>query len=394
MLNQRLDAIGDGPFQRLAKFIEDKKPPSSILPIDLAIGEPQTGCPSFVADIIEKNRHLYSKYPPTKGTLNFRIAAANWLNKRYNLPNRMVEAESHIAPVCGTKEGMFMLAQVAIPHVNQVERPIALLPNPYYHAYVGAVLAAGAEPIFVPAVKETNYLPNFSLLDESILSRTALCILCSPSNPQGAVASLPYLDNLISLARKYDFIIMADECYGEIYRDTPPPGILEACSATKALDNVVVFHSLSKRSSAPGLRVGFAAGDPAIIDSYVRLRSYGGAVVPLSLEAAATALWQDEHHVTSIRESYKKKFDIAEDIIGSRLGFFHPDGGFFLWLDVGDSLAALEALWRKAAIKVLPGEFLAKNVNGNNPGKQYIRVPLVHDIETTTEALERISRTL
>ena len=394
MLNNRLDILGDGPFRRLAELIEPMTPAANLPPINLAIGEPQVGCPDFVGDVIEAHRHLYGKYPPPRGTPDYREAVTAWLNRRYNLPSELLDPDRHVVPVSGTKEGMFMLAQVAIPERVGADRPLALLPNPYYHTYAGAVLAAGAEPIFVPAVRETGFLPDFEALEGSVLDRTALCIVCSPANPQGAVADTAYLRNLIALARKHDFVLLADECYAEIYSDSPPPGALEICAADGTLDNVVVFHSLSKRSSAPGLRVGFAAGDPIFVESYMRLRTYGAAVIPLPLDAAATALWRDETHVEKIRMGYRKQFDAAEAIIGDRLGFYRPAGGFFLWLEVGDSVSAVQTLWRSAAIKLLPGTFLARDVSGVNPGDDYIRVPLVHDIETTTEALERIVQTL
>jgi aspartate/methionine/tyrosine aminotransferase len=394
MLNNRLDILGDGPFRRLALLIEPMTPAANLPPINLSIGEPQVGCPGLVGDVIEAHRHLYGKYPPPRGTPAYREAVTDWLNWRYDLPTELLDPDRHVVPVSGTKEGMFMLAQVAIPERVGAERPLALLPNPYYHTYAGAVVAAGAEPVFVPAVRETGFLPDFGALEQGVLDRTALCIICSPANPQGAVADTAYLRNLISLARKHDFVLLADECYAEIYSDSPPPGALEVCAADGVLDNVVVFHSLSKRSSAPGLRVGFAAGDPDIVESYMRLRTYGAAVIPLPIDAAATALWRDETHVEKIRTGYRRQFDAAESIVGDRLGFYRPAGGFFLWLEVGDSVAAAEALWRNAAIKLLPGTFLARDVNGDNPGADYIRVPLVHDIETTTEALERIVQTL
>ena len=394
MLNNRLDFLGDGPFRRLAELIEPIAPAANLPPINLAIGEPQVGCPEFVGDVIEAHRHLYGKYPPPRGTPDYRKAVTDWLNWRYTLPSGMLDPDRHVVPVSGTKEGMFMLAQVAIPERVGADRPLALLPNPYYHTYAGAVVAAGAEPIFIPAVRETGFLPDFGALEESVLDRAALCIVCSPSNPQGAVADTAYLRNLITLARKYDFVLLADECYAEIYSDSPPPGALEVCAADGTLDNVVVFHSLSKRSSAPGLRVGFAAGDPVIVESYMRLRTYGAAVIPLPIYAAATALWRDEIHVENIRRGYRNQFDTAEAIMGRRLGFFRPAGGFFLWLEVEDSVSAAQTLWRNAAIKLLPGSFLARDVNGNNPGADYIRVPLVHELDTTAEALERIVQTL
>ena len=394
MLNNRLDILGDGPFRRLAELIEPITPAANLPPINLALGEPQVGCPDFVGDVIEAHRHLYGKYPPPRGTPAYREAVTDWLTRRYSLPSDLLDPDRHVVPVAGTKEGIFMLAQVAIPERVGADRPLALLPNPYYHTYAGAVVAAGAEPIFVPAARETGFLPDFGALEDSVLDRTALCIVCSPANPQGTVADTAYLRNLINLARKHDFVLLTDECYAEIYADSPPTGALEVCATDGALDNVVVFHSLSKRSSAPGLRVGFAAGDPVIVESYMRLRTYGAAVIPLPLDAAATALLRDEIHVEEIRRGYRRQFDAAEAIIGDRLGFYRPAGGFFLWLEVGDSVSAVETLWRNAAIKLLPGTFLARDVSGINPGADYIRVPLVHDIETTTEALERIVQTL
>ena len=393
MLNDRLDILGEGPFRKLAMLIERMAPAANLPPIDLSIGEPQWGCPQFVGDVIEAHRHLYGRYPPPRGTRDYREAVVAWLNRRYDLRPGLLDPDRHIVPVSGTKEGMFTFAQAAVPQ-SPGPAPVALLPNPYYHTYAGAVVSAGAEPVFVPATRKTGFLPDFAALDKEMLERAALCIVCSPANPQGAVADAEYLRRLIALAREHDFILLVDECYAEIYTDIPLTGALDVCAFNGALDNVVVFHSLSKRSSTPGLRVGFAAGDPNVLDRYMRLRTYGAAVIPLPLDAAATALWRDEAHVKEIREGYRKRFDAAETIIGGRLGFYRPAGGFFLWLEVDDSISAAEALWRDAAVKLLPGEFLARAVDGENPGANYIRVPLVHELGTTTEALERIVNTL
>ena len=394
MLNKQLDILGDGPFRRLAKLIEPLTPAGNLFPINLSIGEPQFGCPELVGDIISAHSHLYGKYPPPQGTSDYREAVTDWLNRRYDLPNNLIDPGCHIAPVSGTKEGMFMFAQIAIPEPTSSGRPLALLPNPYYHTYAGAVVSAGAEPVFVPATKETGFLPNYHALGSDILSRTALCIICSPANPQGAVADRTYLTDLVTLARKYGFILLVDECYAEIYFEAPPTGALEVCASDGSINNVVVFHSLSKRSSAPGLRAGFAAGDPRIIDAFMRLRTYGAAVIPLPLEAAATKLWQEDTHVEYIRSGYRKQLDAAEDILGNHKGFYRPAGGFFLWLEVDDSVTVAAKLWRDAAVKLLPGSFLAADVDGNNPGASYIRIPLVHELETTCEALERIRHVL
>ncbi len=393
MSTDRLDTLGDGPFRKLARLLESTAPAAGLPPIDLSIGEPQWGCPAFVGDVIDAHRHLYGKYPPPRGTRDHRRAVTAWLNRRYGLRPGWLDPDRHVVPVSGTKEGMFTLAQVAVPR-SADPAPAALLPNPYYHAYAGAVVSAGAEPVFVPATRDTGFLPDFAALGQDLLGRAALCIVCSPANPQGAVADAEYLRRLVALAREHDFVLLVDECYAEIYAERPPTGALEVCAADGALDNVVVFHSLSKRSSAPGLRAGFAAGDPGLLDDYMRLRTYGAAVIPLPMDAAAAALWRDEAHVKEIRAGYRGLFDAAETIVGGRLGFYRPAGGFFLWLEVDDGVSAAAALWRDAAVKLLPGEYLAREVDGDNPGANRIRVPLVHEPKTTAEALERIVDTL
>jgi N-succinyldiaminopimelate aminotransferase len=274
--------------------------------------------------------------------------------------------------------------------------PAVLMPNPFYQVYLGGAVMAGAEPILVPATKDVGFLPDFAALDAATLARTALAYYCSPANPQGAIAPLEALVALVRLARKHGFVIVFDECYSEIYEGAPPPGGISACAALGGgLDNVLVFNSLSKRSSAPGLRCGFVAGDARLIKRFTRLRDYGGAPPPLPLLAAATALWRDEAHVEENRQLYRKKFAMAETTLGGRCGFYRPDGGFYLWLDVEDGEKAASALWREQGVRVMPGAYLAReDSSGTNPGARYIRVALVHDLDTTERALQRMSAVL
>jgi len=255
---------------------------------------------------------------------------------------------------------------------------------------------AGAEAVFLDATRDNAFLPDLDAIPRDQLERAALFYLCSPANPQGTVASLDYLKRAVVLAREYDFVLAVDECYAEIYDRAPPAGALEACAALgDGFDNVVVFHSLSKRSSAAGLRSGFVAGDPKLIGHFEHLRDYGGCQVPLPIQAAARALWREETHVEENRARYRRKFDIAEAAIGGRYGFYRPDGGFFLWLDVGDGEEAALRLWREAAIRVLPGGYTARAANGRiNPGARYIRLAIVHDEATLEAAFERIRRVL
>ncbi len=390
-MNDRLNQLTDYPFQRLADLLGGAATPESIV---MSIGEPQHAPPALLTKVLADKAGLWGKYPPANGSPDFRQACAEWLSRRFKLPAGMIDADKCILPVAGTREALYLIAQTVISPT--AEKPVVLLPNPFYQVYVGAAVMAGAEPVFVPGADGPASQPDFSTLPEEVLARTQLAYLCSPANPQGAVADLDLLKRTILLARKYGFVLAMDECYSEIWDKVEPAGALEACAALGgSLDNVVVFHSLSKRSSVPGLRSGFVAGDPAVMAAFGRLRSYGGAATPLPILAAATHLWRDEDHVDENRRLYRAKLDIAERLLGDRPGFTRPAGGFFLWLDVsemkgGDGEKAALALWQQAKIRVLPGKYLARG----DVGDRFIRVALVHDLETTEQALTRLAEVL
>ena len=395
LLNPRLDMLPDYPFERLRGLLDHLTPPRDLTPISLSLGEPQHAYPDFVGDILHANRHLYGKYPPVAGTPEFRQAVAGWLARRYDLATGMIDPDRHIAPCAGTREALFRTAFLTVPPEKAGRQPAVLMPNPFYQCYAGAAIAAGAEPVYVNAVAENGFLPDFAGLDPDLLARTALVYFCTPGNPQGAVADLDYLADLVALSRHYNFTLVVDECYAEIYDGDPPPGTLQICAKDGDLSGILVFHSLSKRSNVAGLRSGFTAGDPDLITLFRRLSEYGGNPSPLPVYAAATALWQDEDHVGANRALYVKKFDLAERILSNRFGFYRPRGGFFLWLDVGDGIAATEALWRQGAIRVLPGAYLtADDASGENAGARYIRVAMVHDYAVMEDALNRMAQIL
>jgi N-succinyldiaminopimelate aminotransferase len=396
MLNPRLEELSDYAFQRLAALLAPLEPPGGLEPIDLSIGSPLHPPPQLLIDTLAEHGHLWNRYPPIVGTQDLRQAVADWLGRRYGLPPGAIDPTRHVLAVAGTKEALFLIAQAIMPETKTGMRPAILLPNPLYNVYLGAAVMAGAEPVLLSASAETGYLPDLDDLSPALLARTVAFYLCSPSNPQGAAAGLDYLRRALELARRYDFLLIADECYSELYTREPPPGALQAAmSLGRSLDNLMVCHSLSKRSSAAGLRSGFVAGDPAVIAGFTRLRSYAAAVQPLPVLAAAAALWRDEAHVEANRALYRQKFDLAEQRLGGRLGFYRPDGGFFLWLTVPDGEAAARRLWTEAAIKVLPGAYLGRpDERGDNPGDGAIRVAMVHDLETTDAALRRIAATL
>jgi len=396
MLNPRLDKLIDFPFDRLRTLLNLVEPPKDVTPIDLSVGGPMHEPPKIIEQEITAHASEWGRYPPMDGTPGFQSAAANWLCHRYGLCGDTFEQSAMILPVAGSREPLYMLATVAVPESMAGEKPIVLMPNPFYHVYEASAIMAGAEPVFLPTTPENNYLPDIAGLDRNILERTALVYFCSPGNPQGKCADLDYMISLIKLARKYHFIIAFDECYSEIYDKEPPPGGLQACTHLGPdFNRVVVFHSLSKRSSAPGLRSGLIAGDPNILKKMRRLRTYGGGTVPIPILAASAALLSDEKHVEANRALYRQKFDAAEEILGNQFGFYRPAGGFFLWLDVGDGEAVTKKLWSKAGIKVLPGAYLSRpDASGETPGSRYIRLALVHDVETTRDALRRLADTL
>jgi N-succinyldiaminopimelate aminotransferase len=378
------------PFVRLTELIAGIEPGKPV--INLSVGEPQHPVPSFVGPTLAAHIADFGRYPANKGIEPFRNAVAAWLNNRYRLA-RPVDPETEVLVLNGTREGLFLGAIAATRWVTRrAGKPAVLIPNPFYAAYSAGALAAGCEPVYLPATRATGFLPDLDALDDALLARTVACYIASPSNPQGAVAGRKYLDRLVKLARRFGFLVFADECYCEIYNKDAPPGMLEAAAPDFA--NVVVFHSLSKRSNLPGMRVGFAAGDRRFISPYLELRNVAAPQVPTPAQYVAIAAYQDEAHVKENRKLYSEKFDLADQIIGSRYGYERPAGGFFLWLDVakqGGSEIATKRLWAESGVRVVPGRYLAREqADGSNPGADYIRVAMVQDKTATAEALHRL----
>ena len=404
LINDRLDRLSDYPFTRLATLLSGVTPRANVEPIMMSVGEPQHQPPAIIDETLRANAHLWGKYPPVGGTPEFRSAVGDWLTRRYALPAGLFDSEKSVLPVSGTREALFLLALLAVPTSKAGKQPAVLMPNPFYAPYEGAALLAGAEPVFLSATRETGFLPDLDALAPELLERTALFYLCTPANPQGAAADAAYLKKAIGLARRYGFILAVDECYAEIYLDTPPVGALQVASGldhggpnnTKGpWANLLVFHSLSKRSSAAGLRSGFVAGDPELISRFSRVRSYSNAGMPLPVLAASAALWRDEAHVEENRALYRAKFEVAEAALKGRFGYYRPAGGFFLWLDVGNGEEATRRLWAEGAIRVLPGAYLCRSNPGEpNPGAPFIRVALVNDTDTVAHACAAIARIL
>jgi len=383
------------PFPRLRALLEPHQPGAPA--IDLGIGEPKHQMPSFLIDKLVESQREFGKYPPMRGSEELLAAIAGWIGRRYGIAGK-VDAARHVMVLNGSREGLFSAVFPAVGRKAVTGgRPVVLLPNPFYPPYLAAALSVGAEPVLLPATAETGDLPDLEALAArpDVLARTAAFYLCSPSNPQGAVASPAYLSQAIGLARRYDFMLFADECYGEVYTREPPTGALEVAAASAdGFKNVVTFNSLSKRSNVPGLRSGFIAGDAEFISRLFDFRNISAAHVPLPVQHASAALWSEEQHVTQSRLGYIEKFQVADEILAGRFGYRRPGGGFLLWLDMtqlGGGEHAAVTLWKRCGVRVVPGAYLAEE-NGprGNPGDAFVRVALVHDTATTREALERI----
>ncbi|MEM6938882.1 MAG: aminotransferase class I/II-fold pyridoxal phosphate-dependent enzyme [Pseudomonadota bacterium] len=357
--------------------------------IQMTIGEPKHAFPAWVTDVIAEHAAGFNSYPPNDGSPELKQAISGFIQRRYGLS---MDPETEIMALNGTREGLYNAVVALCPETKNGVKPAILMPNPFYQVYMIGAISGASDPVMVNATAETGHLPDFSRVPEETLERTTAAYICSPANPQGAVADEAYWAALIRLAERYDFKVFADECYSEVYRDVAPRGAMQVAEAIGADRNrIVMFHSLSKRSNLPGLRSGFVASGPETIREIKQLRNYAGAPLPLPLQQAAAAVWQDESHVDESRALYREKFAIADRILGNVPGYQSPEAGFFLWLPVDDDEAAAVKLWRETGVKVLPGGYLAQDVPGQaNPGKGYIRAALVAPKEETERGLAYI----
>ncbi len=379
------------PFVRLADLLAGTTP--ACAPLTAAVGEPQHAMPAFVGPALAGALAGFGKYPRTEGTPEFRAAVAGWLGRRYALA-RPMDADREILVLNGSREGLVNATFIARRRVAQrAGAPIVLVPNPLYAAYRAGADIAGCEVVAMPTTKESGWLPDLDALDPALLARAVVVFLASPANPQGAVASRAYLERLLEMTRAHGAYLFADECYSEIYLGAEkPPGILEV--ARGDYSGLLTFNSLSKRSSLPGMRVGFVAGDADFLKEFLAFRGIAAPQVPEPLQAVAVAAFNDEAHVEASRALYVAKFDIADRMLGNRFGYRRPAGGFFLWLDVTEAGGGAEAalkLWREQGLRTVPGGYLSsRDASGSNPGDPYLRVAMVHDLATSEEVLNRL----
>jgi len=384
------------PFAALRTQLKDIKPGQP--EIDLTIGAPKHPAPPWIQQRLNEALDTIGTYPPIHGSPDLQNAILKWAQTRFEPLNGRL-SNQNLLPLNGSREGLFYACFSAKARRPDIQDPVVLLPNPYYQVYSAAALASGAQPYFLNAAPNTRFLPCLSSIPSDILDRTIALYLCSPSNPEGAIASLDYFKTAINLARTHNFMLFSDECYSEIYTDEKPVSALEAAVNTpEKFANVCVFNSLSKRSNVPGLRSGFIMGDAGFMSDFANFRNVAAPQIPGPIQHVSAQLWRDENHVIENRNLYKEKFSLAEKILENRFFMQKPPGGFFLWLNFskfGGGIAAVTTLWKGCGVKLLPGAYLSRpDHQGKNPGEDYARVALVGSKEQTQEALMRIKSCL
>ncbi len=393
-MNTDLEKLHPYPFEKIAALKAGIKPPVDLPHIALSIGEPKHQPPAFVLETIQNNLAGLSQYPLTKGLPALNQTIADWVSKRFDLSTPLDPA-CQVLPVNGTREALFAFAQTIIE--RKQDNPTVVCPNPFYQIYEGAALLAGATPHFLNCTPATNFIPDFDSVPVSVWQDCQLLYLCSPGNPTGAVMSIEQYQVIIKLADTYDFVIASDECYSELYanENTPPPGLLEACSNIGRDDysRCVVFHSLSKRSNLPGLRSGFVAGDQEILAKFLLYRTYHGCAMPITTQHASIAAWSDEEHVVINRAAYREKFTAMLSALDGCLEVNRPEAGFYLWPKtpiLGEDFC--QQLFTEQNITVVPGSYLSRNTDAGNPGEHYVRLALVAPLAECVEAALRIKQ--
>jgi N-succinyldiaminopimelate aminotransferase len=393
-MNKDLSLLQPYPFEKLAQLKQGSQPPRHLDHIALSIGEPRHPAPKFVVESLIQHLHQLSTYPGTRGSNELRESIATWLAIRFDIAQELIDAEVNLLPVSGTREALFAIAQCVVDRSSA--NPLVLLPNPFYQIYEGAAVLAGARPGYLNCLPENEFLPDLDLVDTRHWTDCQMIYICNPGNPTGTVMPTRYLQQLIELAHRYDFVIASDECYSEIFFDEedPPAGLLGVAAdmGNDSFRHCLAFHSLSKRSNLPGLRSGFVAGDAQIVEKFLLYRTYHGCALPPATQTASAVAWSDESHVIDNRCLYRQKFEQVLDLLSATLAPQKPQAGFYLWAKtpIADTEFA-QRLYAEQNVTVLPGRFLARDQNGVNPGENRVRMALVAPLDECLDAANRIN---
>ena len=392
-MNAGLEKLQPYPFERLGEIRSSLETRAGIDLINLSIGEPQHPTPTCITEALVANLSGTAKYPATRGLPELRETICRWLTNRFTLGPDSLDPDRHVLPVNGTREALFAIAQTMIDRTKP--NPTVAMPNPFYQIYEGAGLLAGARPYYLPASDAPKSGIDWQAISDKDWDSFQLVYVCSPGNPSGTVLTAEDFEYLMARADRHDFVVVSDECYSELYFDesNPPLGLLQWCASAGRDDfsRCVVMHSLSKRSNAPGLRSGFAAGDASVMQSFFRYRTYHGGAMPLHVQHASIAAWGDEQHVVENRDAYRQKFSVFLDVMDGLWDLRLPEAGFYLWPDIAnDDVEACKRLIAEAAVVVLPGQFLGREIDGSNPGYGHLRIALVESPEVCELAATRI----
>lgn len=391
-MNPLMARLNPYPFEKL-KVLTEAVTPADLPAVAWSIGEPKHQAPDFLQPTMAAHLGGFSNYPTTTGLPELREAISQWCNRRFQLGERGLDASRNVLPVTGTREALFAIVQATFD-AGSSKRQV-WMPNPFYQIYEGATFLAGGEPRYLPCLAENDYQPDYDALTDTDWGHCQILFLCTPGNPSGTPLTLAQLTRLVEKARAHDVLLISDECYSELYRDEqqPPPGLLQACAAVSPGDysHCLVFHSLSKRSNLPGLRSGFVAGDADMIAEFLRYRTYHGCAMPIPHQHISIAAWQDEQHVVANRRLYNQKYEAVHAILGDKIPIRIPAASFYLWpnLERDDEQVAVDWL-AKANIRVLPGQYLGRTIDGVNPGYGHVRIALVAELEACIDAAERL----
>jgi LL-diaminopimelate aminotransferase len=361
----------------------------NIKPIDFGIGDPKEETPNFIRQIAKKSIDINASkgYPLYDGTIEYREAISNWNKKRFNIS---LDPTTEVCSAIGAKEIVFNIPNAFIEPGDYV-----LIPNPGYPPYLKGTLFARGIPYFLNLTEENNFLPNLEEVPTKILKKAKILWLNYPNSPTGKIAPLKYLKKVISIAKKYEILIISDECYSEIYYNKKPNSILEVSK-----ENALSINSLSKRSCMTGWRVAWIAGEKKLIKSVKKLKTNIDSGIPYFIQDAAIAALKDEEHVKKQRETYKTKKEILiKAFVEMGLEKSTPEGTFYIWQKLSKEIKgkdlAKKLLEKNYGIVVTPGELLSEKIENNiNPGENYIRLALIPSIEECKLAAKKIKKAI
>jgi succinyldiaminopimelate transaminase len=373
-LNPVLAGLEPYPFVRLEQARRRLRAAGVDL-LDFGMGEPREETPAFIRAAVADAIEPVSVYPSAEGLPELRAAIAAWIERRFG---PALDPHTEVLPTLGSKEAIYLLAQV-------LDGDIVGVPAPAYPVYERGAAFAGKAILELPLRADGGFLPDLDAVPARTWARLAILWLNYPNNPTAATAPATFYERAAALAREHGFVLASDEAYSEIYFGAPPASVLQAGDLT----GVAVFNTLSKRSSMPGYRSGFVAGDPELIAALKRFRPNVGVAPPAFIQRAAIAAWGDEEHVEAVRARYRTKRDLLAPVLAAR-GLPHAggDASFFLWLDAGPEADAVAARLLEAGILLAPGSYFGPE------GAGYLRLALVPTPEACERAAERLDALL